>query len=319
MKIAILDDWLDTARDLADWDQLDAKITFVTRHIREEDLPQALAGFDAVCLMRERTALPRSVIAALPDLRLIVTAGRRNMRIDLEAAAERGIIVCGTESHGGGTVELTWALILALAQRIPQNDAAMKAGGWQTGLGTLLAGRRLGVVGLGRLGSRVAAIAPAFGMEVVAWSQNLTDEAAATGGARRVSKHELFATADVVTVHLTLSERTRHIVDAAAIGAMRPSAFLVNAARAGLVETPALVAALQDNRIAGAAIDVYDEEPLPADDPLRRVPNLVLTPHVGYVSRENMGVFYRQMVENIAAFQAGAPIRRLTPDAPSLG
>ena len=319
MKIAVLDDWLGVAAGLANWERLEADVAFVTGHIREEALPEALAEFDVVCLTRERTALPGHVIAALPRLRLVVTAGRRNAKIDLHAAAARGITVCGTESHGGGTVELTWALILALSQRVPQNDAAMKAGGWQTGLGTLLAGKRLGIVGLGRLGRRVAAIAPAFGMETVAWSQNLTDADAAAHGARRVEKDELFATADVVTIHLTLSERTRAIVDAAAIKRLKPTAFLVNAARAGLVETPALVAALREGRIAGAALDVYDEEPLPADDPLRGVPNLVLTPHVGYVSDENMALFYRQMVENIAAFQKGRPIRVLDPDAPSLG
>ena len=319
MKIAVLDDWLGVARQLADWERLEADVSFMQEVIDEAALADALADFDAICLMRERTTLPSDVIARLPRLRLVVTAGRRNAGIDLEAARRHGITVCGTESHGGGTVELTWALILALAQRIPQNDACMRAGGWQTGLGTLLTGKRLGIVGLGRLGRRVATIAPAFGMEVVAWSQNLTNEDAASHGARRVSKDELFATADVVTLHLTLSERTRAIVDAAAIEAMKPTAFLVNAARAGLIETPALVAALREGRIAGAAVDVYDAEPLAPGDTLRAVPNLILTPHVGYVSRENMGLFYRQMVEDIAAFQAGRPIRTLDPDAPSLG
>ncbi|WP_226575977.1 D-2-hydroxyacid dehydrogenase family protein [Acuticoccus sediminis] len=319
MKIAVLDDWLGTAKDLAPWGTLEAEVSFVREHVAEERLAELLAPFDAVCLTRERTPLTRRTIEALPNLSLIVTAGRRNAKIDIAAATERGITVCGTDSHGGGTVELTWALILGLTQRVPQNDAAMKAGGWQTGMGTLLEGKRLGIVGLGRLGRRVAAIAPAFGMDVVAWSQNLTGDAAAEHGARRVSKEELFATADVVSLHLTLSERTRGIVDRAAIAAMKPTAYFVNAARAGLVDTAALAEALGAGRIAGAAIDVYDVEPLPADDPLRRVPNLVLTPHVGYVSAENMGLFFRQMVEDIAAFQSGHPIRVMTADAPALG
>ncbi|WP_420392488.1 D-2-hydroxyacid dehydrogenase family protein [Acuticoccus sp.] len=319
IRIAVIDDWLGVAEGLADWASLDADVTFVRQHIGDIDrLVETIAGHDVLCVTRERTPIGAEVIGRLPDLKLIVTAGRRNFSLDVDAASARGLTVCGTDSSGEGTVELTWALILALAHRVPDNASAMREGLWQTRLSSLLTGKTLGIVGLGRLGARVAAIAPAFGMDVIAWSQNLTDEAAAERGARRVEKAVLFAEADVVTIHTVLSARTRGLVDAAAIGAMKPTATLVNTSRGPIVEVDALSAALRDGRIAGAALDVYEVEPLPADDPLRSVPNLLLTPHVGYASAENLSLFYQQMVEAIAAWRAGTPIRLLTPAAPSL-
>ena len=321
MKIAVLDDYTGVAADLADWSSLgnDVEMVAFREPIRGADaLVEALAPFDVVCLMRERTALGAEVIDRLDRLRLIVTAGRRNAALDLAAAEARGIPVCGTPNSGRGTVELTWALILALYHRVDDHLAAMRTGLWQTALGNTLSGSRLGIVGLGRIGARVARVAQAFDMELVAWSPNLDAARAEAAGAVLVSKEELFATADCVTLHLALSERSRGTVDAAALGLMKPGAYLVNTARAGLVDTAALLAALETDRIAGAALDVFDEEPLPADDPLRRCKRLLMTPHVGYASAETLGLFYREMVRAIAAWRAGAPIRVITPAAPEL-
>ncbi|SNS79909.1 Lactate dehydrogenase [Geodermatophilus pulveris] len=316
LRIAVLDDFQSAAADFADWSQLPeaADVVAFRDHLDDEDaVAERLAGFDVVIAMRERTPFPRSLLQRLPGLRLLVTTGARNAAIDLAAAADRGITVCGTGAHPTGTVELTWALVLAVARHVPEEDAGLRAGGWQRTVGIDLAGGTLGVVGLGRLGTRVARIGAAFGMDVVAWSQNLTAERAAEAGVRRVDKDELFATADVVTVHLVLSERTRGLVGPDELARMRPTAILVNTSRGPVVDEAALLAALHEGRIAGAGLDVYDREPLPADSPLRSAPRTVLTPHLGYVTRDTYAVFYGEAVEDVAAFLRGDPVRVLHP------
>jgi phosphoglycerate dehydrogenase-like enzyme len=314
VRVAILDDYQRVARGLADWDRLPAGsgLAVLDRHVADrEELVRTLEPFDVLVAMRERTPFPADLLDRLPRLRLLVTTGMRNASIDLGACRRRGVAVCGTGGAGLPTAELAWGLILALAKRITVEDRAVRAGAWQTGLTADLGGERLGVVGLGRLGARVAAVGGAFGMEVVAWSPNLTAGRAAEGGAALVAKRELFATADVVSLHLVLSERTRGVVGAGEIGAMRPSAFFVNTARAGLVDGDALLAALRAGRIAGAGLDVFPVEPLPPDDPLLALPNVVLTPHLGYVTAEGYAVFYRDALEDILAWDAGRPVRLL--------
>ncbi|HZS85306.1 MAG TPA: D-2-hydroxyacid dehydrogenase family protein [Stellaceae bacterium] len=316
MRVAILDDYHNGALQAADWASLGPGVTATafTQHIGEEDaLIEALAGFGAIIAMRERTPLPARVLERLPDLRLIVTAGMRNAAIDIAAATTRGITVCGTEMLGYPTAELAWGLILALCRHIVREDAAMRAGRWQTTLGIGLQGKTLGVIGLGRLGAQMAKFGAAFGMEVIAWSQNLTEERAAAAGARLVSKAELLAAADIVTIHLVLSPRTRGLIAAADLARMKPSAFLVNTSRGPIVEEAALIAALEEGRIAGAALDVYDREPLPPGHKLRRLSNTVLTPHLGYVTEEAYRLVYGQAVEAIRAYLAGTPIRVLSP------
>jgi phosphoglycerate dehydrogenase-like enzyme len=262
--------------------------------------------------MRERTAFTAERFARLPDLRLLVTTGMRNAAIDLDAARAHGVVVCGTDSPGSATPELTWALILALARNVTEEDARLRAGGWQRTVGADLAGQRLGVVGLGRLGAQVATIGAAFGMDVVAWSQHLDPDVARGFGVTPLDKEDLFATSDVVTVHYKLSERSRGIVGRDDIARMKPTAYLVNTSRGPLVDTAALLEALHAGTIAGAGLDVYDEEPLPADHPLRSAPRTVLTPHLGYVTHGTYEVFYRQAVEDIGAWAAGRPLRVLT-------
>lgn len=262
--------------------------------------------------MRERTPFPASLIDRLPALRLLVTTGMRNRAIDVAAAARRGVVVAGTEMLGYAAFEHAWALIMAVTKQIAREDRAMHAGGWQAGVGIGLRGRTLGILGLGRLGSQIARIGTAFGMQVIAWSENLTAERAAECGARRVDKDELFAAADVLTIHLVLSERTRGLVGARELALMRPSAYLINTSRGPIVDEAALVEALRAGRIAGAGLDVYDVEPLPADHPLRRLDNAVLTGHTGYVVQEMYQRAYGQAVEDIRAWQAGAPIRVLS-------
>lgn len=315
MKVAILDDYQRVARGLADWSRLPSGSELVAfdRHISDrEELVAALQPFDVIVLMRERTPFPAALIERLPQLRLLITTGGRNASIALEACRARGITVCGTGNVGAPTAELAWGLILALVKRIPAEDRALRSGSWQTGLTEGLAGKRLGVVGLGKLGTQVARVGQAFGMEVVAWSQNLTDARAAEVGVRRVEKRELFATSDVVSLHLILSERTREVVGAEELRAMKPTAWFVNTSRAGLVDEAALLAVLREQRIAGAGLDVFPVEPLPAGHPLLALPNVVLTPHLGYVTRENYAVFYRDALEDILAWHAGAPVRPLT-------
>ncbi|AKJ03826.1 phosphoglycerate dehydrogenase-like enzyme [Archangium gephyra] len=314
MKIAILDDYQRIARGLADWSRLPAgsEPTVFDRPLAEEERVAALQPFEVLVIMRERTPFPAALLERLPHLRLLVTTGGRNAAIDLEACRARGITVCGTGNVGAPTAELAWGLILALVKRIPAEERALRSGAWQTGLTEGLAGKRLGVVGLGKLGTQVARVGQAFGMEVVAWSQNLTAERAAEVGVRRVEKQELFATSDVISLHLVLGERTRGIVGAGELNAMKPTAWFVNTSRAGLVDEPALLAVLREQRIAGAGLDVFPIEPLPAHHPLLTLPNVVLTPHLGYVTRENYAVFYRDALEDILAWKAGVPVRVLT-------
>jgi phosphoglycerate dehydrogenase-like enzyme len=314
-RIAVLDDYQSVAADFCDWSQLPepADVVEFSDHVADPDaLVARLQPFDVVVAMRERTPFPRAVLARLPNLRLLVTTGMRNKSIDVEAAGELGITVCGTGSPATATVELTWALILATLRHVPQEDAAMRAGAWQQTIGGDLAGHTLGVVGLGRIGSQVARIGTAFGMDVVAWSQNLTDERAAEVGARRVGKDELFATADVVTVHLLWSRRTRGLIDADDFALMKHTAVFVNTSRGPIVDETALIDVLRTDRIAGAGIDVYDREPLPRDHALRELRRAVLTPHLGYVTRGTYEVFYGEAVEDVAAFLAGSPVRLLT-------
>ncbi|MFC8801756.1 D-2-hydroxyacid dehydrogenase family protein [Promicromonospora sp. NPDC057138] len=312
MRIAVLDDYQHAAHRFADWDGLGADVRFHAEHIADPTaLAAALAGCDVVVAMRERTPFTAEVLDLLPDLRLLVTTGRANASIDLDAARARGVVVCGTDSPSSATPELTWALILAVARHVPQEDARLRAGGWQHTIGTDLAGRTLGVVGLGRIGARVARIGAAFGMDVVAWSANLDPAAAAEAGVRAVPKEELFATSDVVTVHYKLSARSVGIVGRDDLALMRPTAFLVNTSRGPLVDTGALLEALHAGRIGGAGLDVYDVEPLPAGHPLRSAPRTVLTPHLGYVTEDTYATFFAQAVEDIAAWAAGSPVRVL--------
>ena len=314
-RIAVLDDYQSVASTYADWSRLPEPVEVVefADHVADEDaLVARLQPFDVVVAMRERTPFPREVLERLPDLKLLVTTGMRNKSIDVEAAVERGIVVTGTGIPGTATAELTWGLILAVLRHIPQEDAAVRAGGWQHTLGGDLAGARLGVVGLGRLGSQVAKVGQAFGMDVVAWSQNLTDERAAEHGVRRVEREELFATSDVVTVHLLWSKRTRGLIGADDFARMKPTAIFVNTSRGPIVQEQALIDAVRNGTIAGAGLDVYDREPLPPDHPIRTLPRTVLTPHLGYVTRGTYEVFYGDAVEDVAAWMRGEPIRTLT-------
>lgn len=312
VAIAILDDYQKVALQQADWSRIQAnhRIEVFHDHIAGEDaLARALEGFEVVCLMRERTPFPASLIERLPNLRLIVTSGRNNASIDVAAAKQRGIVVCGTNSPEYATAELTMGLILSLARHIHTEAAAMKTGGWQTTLGRDLHGQTLGLIGLGRLGGRVAKYANAFEMKVIAWSENLTAERCAEVGAERVSKDDLFRRADVVSIHTRLSGRTRGLVGAREIGLMKPTAHLINTSRGPIVDEAAVIAALNEGRIAAAALDVYDQEPLPADHPLRSTPRLLLTPHLGYVTEETYRVFFSGMVAAIEGWLAGKPVR----------
>ena len=310
-RIAILDDYQGGAHRFADWSRLaEHEVKFFHEPLA---VPSAqLEPFEIVCAMRERTPFPAELFDRLPNLRLLVTTGRRNAAIDMDAAASHGVTFCGTDALGSPTVELAWGLILALARHIPEEDARMREGGWQLTVGVGLEGKTLGIVGLGRLGSAVARIGHAFGMRLIAWSENLTAGRAAECGAEPVSKDELLRAADVVTVHLVLSERTRGLIGARELALMKSTAFLVNTSRGPIVDEKALLAALDAGTIAGAGLDVYDREPLPADHPLRRAPNTLLTPHLGYVTEETYRVFYEQTVEDVEAFLAGAPVRVLT-------
>lgn len=320
-QIAIIDDSQSVALAAADWDSLrpQASITVFRQAFASEDAAaDVLAPFQIIVPMRERTPFTASLIGRLPNLKMIALTGARAVTLDTAACTAAGILICTTAGDRvtAATAELAFGLMLACARAVPLADASMRSGGWHEGvpLGTVLSGGRLGIVGLGRLGARVATYGAAFGMEVVAWSQNLTDEAAVAGGARRVGKAELFATSDVVSLHLVLSERTRHVVGAAEIDAMKPGAILVNTSRGPLVDLPPLLAALREGRIR-AGLDVFDAEPLAADHPLRKLPNVVLTPHLGYSTKPVFAQFYGDCVANIAAFLDGAPIRMMNPEA----
>jgi phosphoglycerate dehydrogenase-like enzyme len=301
-RIAVLDDYQNVALSMADWSQLDgqATVTVFNDHLSGSDAVVArLQPFDVVCVMRERTPLTRTIIEHLPRLRLIASTGRRNASVDLEAAKERGIEVVHTGYSSSPTIELTWALILASARSLVAENASLRSGGWQRFVGDDLAGRTLGVVGLGNIGAAVARIGKAFDMTVLAWSQNLTPERAAEAGARLVEKDELFGQADIVTIHLVLSRRTRGLVGARELALMKPTARLINTSRGPIVVEADLICALEGGKIAGAAIDVFDQEPLPPAHPLRILPNLLATPHIGYVSRNLYELFYRDTVDHI--------------------
>ena len=311
VEIAVIDDYQRVAHSFGEWSRLPAgaNVSFFHDHCpSESDLVDRLAPFEIVGIMRERTAFPRSVLARLPKLQLLVTTGRRNSAIDTEAANDLGIRVGFTNSPGHATAELTIALMLSLARNLSVESESMSAGGWQIGVGRDLRGASLGLVGLGRLGSHVADLAGAFSMQVGAWSQNLTEERCAEVGVARLSRDELFRSSDFVSVHLRLSKRTTGLVDDEVLGMMRSDAYLINTSRAAIVDEDALVRALTASTIAGAATDVYEHEPLPADHRLRTTPRLLGTPHIGYVTRETYEVFYREMVEIIAAYLHDRPL-----------
>jgi phosphoglycerate dehydrogenase-like enzyme len=327
MRVAILDDYQQVSLASADWSAVRSlgQIDVFAQHLaRTEALVSALEPYDVVVAMRERTYFDASRLGQLPRLRLLVTTGMGNTSIDLAAAAERGVTVCGTGAIGSATAELTWGLILALLRHIPEEDRRLKlagraggaalgvGGSWQQTVGVGLEGKRLGLVGLGGQGRRVARIGRAFGMQVSAWSQNLDPAVAAEEQVEAVAKGTLFASSDVVSVHYKLSSRSEGLVGAAELALMKPSAYLVNTSRGPLVDSAALVAVLRSGAIAGAALDVYDVEPLPLSDPLRSAPNVVLTPHLGYVTEETYRVFYGDAAEDIAAFANGAPVRVLS-------
>ncbi|RCK42442.1 2-hydroxyacid dehydrogenase [Thalassospira profundimaris] len=315
MKIAILDDYQNLALQSADWSALQkqAEITVFHDTIRnEDDLAARLAPFDVLCIMRERTPLPGTLLDRLSNLKLIVTTGKRNDAIDMKGAARNNITVCGTESPSTATPELTFALMLGLARGIVPENTSMKQGGWQIGLGQDLAGSTLGIIGLGRLGGKVAHIAQAFGMKVIAWSENLTEARCTEMGVTYARKDDLLANSDFITIHQRLSDRTINLISASDFAKMKPTAFLINTSRGPIVNVPDLIKATNDGTIAGAGIDVYDEEPLPADHPLRACKNLLLTPHLGYVTRHTWQVFYGQTVEAVLAWLNNAPIRVIT-------
>jgi phosphoglycerate dehydrogenase-like enzyme len=314
MRVAILDDYQGAAIALADWKSLGSDVTVQAFHERlsgEDALAKGLGDFEVIVAMRERTHFPRSLLQRLPKLKLLVTTGMRNVAIDVKAAAELGIVVSGTGLLTPPTAELTWGLIIALARHIPQEVQQMRSGGWQTTVGVGLNGKVLGILGLGKLGSEVARVGRAFQMEVIAWSQNLTQEHASSLGATRAEKDELFQRADFLTIHLVLSKRTRGLVTKRELALMKPAAYLINTSRGPILEESALIDALTSRKLAGAALDVYDEEPLPADHPLRKLDNVVLTPHLGYVTLENYRECYGQAVEDIRAFLAGHPVRTI--------
>lgn len=308
IRIAVLDDYQNVALSMADWSPVTARatVTVFADHVFDADeLVARLAPFDVVFVMRERTPLPRSILERLPRLRMIASTGNVNASIDTEAAADLGIHVSTTGGSIGSTVELTWALILAAARHLVAERQSVAEGGWQTTVGRELDRRVLGVLGLGRIGSRVARVGAAFGMDVVAWSQNLTPEAAQDAGARYLPREEFFATADVVTVHLKLSERTLGLIGAAELAAMKPSALLVNTSRGPIVDEDALIEALRSGSIAGAGLDVFDVEPLPADHPLRTMANVTATPHIGYVADRPYRIFFRDAVTAMAEWLDG--------------
>lgn len=324
MRVAVLDDYHRIAHTLADWASLGVEVDFYDRTIPREQLPDTFREYDTLVLMRERTPFPREVLEQLPNLRLVITTGMRNASLDVDYLKQRGVTVCGTGLQGYGgvrhattdppmgvssTVELSWALIFALFKRVTIEDRMMRAGTWQSGLPLNLANATLGLAGLGRLGSQMVAPAKAFGMHVIAWSQNLTPEQAQEAGARHVTKEQLLAQSDVISIHLVLSDRSRGLFGADELAQMKQTAFIVNTSRGPIIDEQALVEALRSNQIAGAGLDVYDTEPLPADHPLLTLENTVLTPHLGYVSRDAFGVMYTQVVEDLAAYLRGEPIR----------
>jgi phosphoglycerate dehydrogenase-like enzyme len=315
LRCAILDDYLDLALGIADWSKVSDRVevtVFNQPFASQEAAATALKGFEIICAMRERTPFPRALFASLPQLKLLITSGMRNAALDLEAAKDHGVVLCGTQWGRDPTAPLTMGLILELTRNIGRESARMHAGeALQKHVGIEIEGKTLGVVGLGKLGSKVSKLAQAFGMNVIAWSPNLTAERCKEAGVGYASKEELFSTADIVTIHVVLSQRSRGLVGAADLARMKPSAYLVNTARGPIVDEAALLQTLQQKKIAGAGIDVYSVEPLPVDHPFRRLDNIVLTPHLGYVTEESFRNHYGQMVEGIDAWFKGAPLRRL--------
>ena len=314
-KIAILDDYANLSLRMADWGSLPEgyePVVFTDNLVEHDALVDRLKDFEIVCAMRERTPFPAALFQRLPNLQLFVTSGMRNNAVDFEAARACGIPVCGTATSGNTTKEHTWAMLMALARQVAHDDRMMREGKWQTRIGIDLMGRTLGIIGLGKLGSQVSGVAKVFGMDVIAWSPNLTEERCADVGVRKAdSKEDLLRQSDIVSVHVVLSDRSRGLIDAAALAEMKPTALLVNTSRGPIVDEDALIDALKNNRIAGAAVDVFEPEPLPADHPIRTLDNILLTPHMGYVTEETYKLFYGEMVEDIKAWHAGEPVRLL--------
>ena len=315
LRCAILDDYQNVALTLADWSALADRVettTFTNFFTSTDAAAQALKGFDIICAMRERTPFPRALFDALPDLKLLITSGMRNAAIDLVAAKDHGVTVCGTAMVGNPTAGVATGLMLELTRKIGFENARMKQGApWQVTLGEDVAGKTLGIIGLGKLGTQMASIGKALGMKPIAWSSNLTQETCDKAGVTYATKDELFATADIITIHLVLSDRSRGLVSAADIARMKPTAYLINTARGPIVDEDALLKALQDKAIAGAGLDTFSIEPLPVDHPFRKLDNVVLTPHLGYVTRENYQRIYAETIEGIGAWMAGNPVRVL--------
>jgi phosphoglycerate dehydrogenase-like enzyme len=324
LKIAILDDYAKVALQSADWSVLKdkAEITVFDRHLSEDEAASVLQPFDVLCTIRERMSLPRSLFQRLPKLKLVTIIGMSLPNLDMTAATDHGVIVAHSNFSNpiyagilNATPELTWGLMIATVRHMALEDRRMRAGGWQSTVGLILAGRTLGLLGLGRIGKRMAAYARAFDMQVVAWSQNLTDEAAMAAGARRVEKDDLFRLADVLSIHVQLSDRTRHLVTARELALMKPEAYFINTSRGPIVVEADLIAALRAGRIAGAGLDVFDIEPPAVDHPFRTMDNVTLTPHLGYVTHETLRAFYTDTLEAVIAFANGTPIRVANPDA----
>jgi len=315
MRIAVIDDWQSVAENVVDWTPLQAvgDLDFIHDYSGgSAALAERLAPYAIICVMRERTLFDAGLLERLPQLKLLVTGGMRNAAIDLQAATRLGIQVAGTDSYKHAAPELTWALLMALTRDLLGEANSLRAGGWQIGLGGDLHGSTLGLLGLGSIGEKVARFGQAFGMRVIAWSQNLTPERAAQVGVEYVSKQQLFEQADVLSVHLVLSERSRGLVDAQALGWMKPGARLVNTSRGPIVDEAALIQSLRDGHLGGAGLDVFDQEPLALDHPFRTLPNVLATPHIGYVSGNNYRLFFSQMIEDILAWHSGQPVRLLT-------
>jgi len=324
IKIAILDDYVNIALRSADWSLLKgrAEIIVFDRHLSQDEAASALQSFDVLCTVRERMSLPRSLFERLPNLRMVTIVGMSLPNLDMAAATDNGVIVCHSNfanpifaGIANATPELTWGLLIATVRHMSLEDRRMRAGMWQSTMGTILAGRTLGLLGLGRIGKRMATYGRAFDMNVIAWSQNLTDETASSVGARRVTKDELFRLADILSIHVVLSDRTRGLVTARELGLMKPTSYLINTSRGPIVVESDLIAALRQGRIAGAGLDVFDMEPPPADHPLRSMDSVTLTPHLGYVTHETLRAFYTDTLDAVVAFADGNPIRVANPAA----
>ncbi|MBP0951756.1 D-2-hydroxyacid dehydrogenase family protein [Pseudomonas alliivorans] len=312
LTIAVLDDWQNVASNVVDWSPLRSigEVSFLHEFPADTAvMVQRLRDFDVICVMRERTLFDEALLSQLPRLKLLTTGGMRNAAIDVAAAKRLNITVCGTDSYKHAAPELTWALIMGITRNLVAEANSLRAGHWQVGLGSDLHGKTLGILGLGSIGKWIARYGQAFGMKVIAWSQNLTPEAAAECGVTYVSKQALFEQSDVLSVHLVLSDRSRGLVDAEALGRMKPGAFIVNTSRGPIIDEAAMIETLQQRRIAGAALDVFDVEPLPENHPFRTLDNVLATPHIGYVTENNYQTFYDRMIENIQAWHAGSPIR----------